>query len=674
MLKRSSNRRRREGDLDRRDRRGASVVSSLAVGILWVLASTASASVEILPLAEVRAGMKGVGRTVFSGETIEEFGVEIVGVLPQSRPQGSLILFRGEGAELRRTGIIAGMSGSPVYVDGRLIGAVAFAYPMVKEPIGAITPIEEMLDLGLHADLPAEEAIGQEAGPLSLRPDARPTGRPGTITGQAGTGGQPDGTTDAPERFAALWSSFLDRLADSPATIPDRSPLPLVEPKRDRAGASLRPLTLPVAMTGWALPVLSALSGSLVELGLEPGIGPAPAGAGISAETEASGEAGRGDAHHRPLQPGSALGISHVTGAAAKAAIGTVTMVDGDRVFAFGHPMLNGGPVGLPLWRARILTVMPSVEVSFKLGSVTAPIGGIWQDRRAGVYGTLGPVPEMIPVRVVLRGLADEPLVYRYQVARDRMMTAFLLPWTIANSWLHTGWNTGEIAARCRVRVDYNGGRVVRREEMIRTDVPALGLSGAATLPAALLLVNPFERARLASLWVEIDAERRQPPAYVTGLRADRARVRVGESIRCTARLETWRADPESVVFQVRARPEWAGRRIRLLAASAAEVMEMDRERTPGRFTPRSLAQLVSLVETLPGSEVLLLRVMSREAGAVIDGREISSLPPSLAAAGTSTGARAMIRSAAGSLLEEHSQATDWILSGAEWMELEVIP
>lgn len=658
MLSRSSNR----------------FLSSLAAGILWVLASTASASIEILPLAEVRAGMKGVGRTVFSGETIEEFGVEIVGVLPQSRPRGSLILFRGEGAQLLRTGIIAGMSGSPVYVDGRLIGAVAFAYPMVKEPIGAITPIEEMLDLGLHADLPAEEAIGQEAGPLGPRADAPPGGRPGTSSGRSGTGDHPEGTTDAPERFAALWSGFLDRLADSRSTIHDRPPLPPIETKRDLAGSSLRPLTLPVAMSGWALPVLSGLSGSLVELGLEPGMGPASAAGVISARSEASGEADGGEADHGALQPGAAVGISLVTGDASMAAIGTVTMVDGDRVFALGHPMLNGGPVGLPLWRARILTVMPSVEVSFKLGSVTAPIGGIWQDRRAGVYGTLGAVPEMIPVRVVLRGLAGEPLVYRYQVARDRMMTAFLLPWTIANSWLHTGWNTGEIAARCRVRVDYNGGQVVRREEMIRTDVPALGLSGAATLPAALLLVNPFERARLDSLSVEIDAERRQPQAYVTGLRADRARVRVGESVQCTVRLETWRSEPESVVFQVRVRPEWVGQRLRLLAASAADVMEMDRERTPGRFTPRSLAQLVSLVETLPGSEVLIWRVMSREAGVVIDGREIASLPPSLAAAGTSTGARAMIRSATGSLLEEHSRATDWILSGAEWTELEVIP
>lgn len=660
----------------------ALLIAGLALAGIAALAASGSARAEvpILPVDQIRPGMTGIGRTVFSGDSISTFEVEILDVIRNARPAGNLVLFRGRGEVLEHAGIIAGMSGSPVYVEGRLVGAVAFAYPMVKDPIGAITPIEEMLEVGRQQSAPAAEVDGMEAGPLG--PEAALPAEPAR-PGAAGSAaleafGAESDPIGASEQFSRAWRRFLradpaEGVPFFPAAAAEASGLAVADeaplgPRR--TGAGLRPMSIPVTLQGWMPAAADELSASLAQLGFLPVTGTASGSAAAGASSGAANSA----AGTGRLEPGSAVAVSLISGDVNLSAVGTVTWVDGDQVLAFGHPLFQGGVVSLPMHAARIHSVMPSRDVSFKMGSAGSAIGGIRQDRRAAIYGLLGPVPETLPVRVSLRLPGAEPTVYRYRVVRDRVLTPFLLPWTVTNSWLHGGWVQGDAVARCDVAVGYNHGSVLRRTERIKADAPPLQFAGAATLPAGLLLVNPFERATLDSVSIELTVERRNAQAFVTSVRADRPRLRAGEELRVTVTLEPWRAAREEREFVLRARPEWAGQRLQIVAGSAGDFMDWDRDRAAGKYSPRNLRQLVELVETVPDDGSLIVRVLSNEPGNLVDGREVASLPPSLAAPGTASGGRAIIRRTAGQLLLERTERTPWVLSGRETVEVEVMP
>jgi hypothetical protein len=214
----------------------------------------------------------------------------------------------------------------------------------------------------------------------------------------------------------------------------------------------------------------------------------------------------------------------------------------------------------------------------------------------------------------------------------------------------------------------------VQRTERIRADAPPLQFANVAILPASLLLVNPFERTTLDSIGIDLEVERRNAQAYVTEVRCDRPTVHAGEDLRVTVTVEPWRGGHEQRVFTVRTRPEWAKTRIQVSAGSATAFTEADRDRAPGKYTPRTLGQLVRLVETFPHDGSLILRLFGTGEGSLVDGREVPSLPPSITVAGTESGGRAVIRATAGRLLDETSVETPWVLSGRETTEVEVIP
>ena len=497
--------------------------------------------------------MHGIGRTVFSGGTIEEFGVEVVDVIRGSRPKGSLILFRGSGEVLQHAGIIAGMSGSPVYIDGKLVGAVAFAYPFLKDPIGAITPIEEMLELDRYPLPDARDIEAMESGPvtgagasggLDAKMIRRPRRGPRAMPGSSRRSGRPSRGVR------------MRRAVGRRRRWPARS-RPGLPPRSARARSRLAPgrtvaTSHPVGVH--RLDVHDAGRGPWP--GRDGGL---PCDGGFDPPWSKPAACAAGEA--ATLEPGSAMALELVGGDASIAAIGTVTAVDGDRVYAFGHPMVQGGPVAFPMFGARIHAVMPSLKLSAKMGSPTRALGGVWQDRRPGVLGLLGVVPPTIPVRVSisLPGRADE--VYRYRIVRDPILTPMLLPWTVSNSYQHSGWSQGETTAQAAVEVYFDGGRSVRRSDLVVTDAPALGIGGSAILPASLLITNPYQRVRLDSLSVRVTAAPGHAAAEVIRLRCTPRRVGPGDT--------SGSRDHAAAVARCRDDPHGAVRRARRLGREA---------------------------------------------------------------------------------------------------------
>ena len=517
-------------------------------------------AVEFMSPDDVRPGMRGIGKTVFSGNEIETFEVELIGVLENTRPKGDLILFRGFGETLEHTGIIRGMSGSPVYVDGKLLGAISFAYPNTKDPIGAITPIGEMLDL-LVQDL------GSASGPDEVGKAGKSSKRAAVPSGSRVPGSTGETTGDGAV-FESLWNRFR-HAEDRSWTDLARPLLPPSTPATDE----LRPMTTPISLAGWdaaLLPEMQAVLGSL-------GFVASAAGGGTSGRFEAP--AG--------FEPGAAVGVQLIGGDADMVAIGTVTYVDEDRLLAFGHPMVQSGDVAFPMSGAWIHTVLPNYQVSVKMGSSTPPVGGIWNDRRSGIAGVWGPVPSQLPVHVILGTDRGEREHYRYDLVRHDALTPFFLPWTVANSYLTSGWVYGDAAIRTEVSVFYNGGERVDRTETLATGVPGTALGADITLPAILVRNNPFERVELDSVVVRVNYEKGNPRATLRAVRCDQRRVRPGETVHFDVEIEPYRGETAWRSVELPIPAAWAGKSLRVQIGATVDFAEWGPR--PGAGEVRSL-------------------------------------------------------------------------------------
>jgi hypothetical protein len=304
---------------------------------VWIASGAASAPAEeTLPVAAAKPGSTGVCITEMDGGERVEIPLTVLGTVGSGTPDGEMVLVRLDDPRFEHTGIIAGMSGSPVYLDGRLLGALAFGWPFAKEPIGGVTPFERMLEI---------EATGMPPASLAARPEI------------------PDILAAAGDR--SIGKMLTDWLVP------------------DRAG----PQRLPVAIAvGGA--VSSDQSGWIGEAWRRMGWVASPGGTA----------AGEGTDHE--VTPGSMVAAILVDGDASLAAGGTVTEVRGDRLWAFGHPSLGAGSVDMPLSQASVVSVMPSLYNSFKFFTVGRPIGAMVADRRAGILGRLGASAPMVPIRI----------------------------------------------------------------------------------------------------------------------------------------------------------------------------------------------------------------------------------------------------------------------------------
>src|ERR1043165_516420 len=371
---------------------------TLLLGLMFVPASAqkqttsvnSSTDSRLFPLEDVKPGLKGVARAVFSGTEPEEFGVEILGVLPgYPAPRQSAIIARLTGANAERTGVFGGMSGSPVYIDGRLVGAIAFSFPFSKEPIAGITPIQQMINIFEQGK--ERNASGtQEARKFSFT-----------------------------ELSATDWKPNLPKPAVSGA--PFIAPVAANSPLISLLGQQLQPIATPVVFGGVSQDALSIYAPQLQANGLLPvsGAGGAAAITPLAPITE------------KTLAPGTSVSVQLVRGDYSIAASGTVTFRDGNHIYAFGHPFLSLGASDMPMTEASVVTVVPNTNNSFKLAVPGQMVGSISQDRATGVYGQLGQAPKMIPVKINLQTSRDRTESYFYEVANDPFLTPLLLNLTI---------------------------------------------------------------------------------------------------------------------------------------------------------------------------------------------------------------------------------------------------
>ena len=584
-----------------------------------VLVMAAVPAVPTLPPAALVPGQRAVVRTVFQGDSIETFEATIVGVMPGGRAEGDLILGRALGPRLELTGIAQGMSGSPVYVDGKLIGALSSGWSFSREPIFGITPIGEMLAV---LDQPESVSGSETVGPVGVDPDAR-------------------------ARFGT-WQWGDDVAVAAP------SPEPPVRP-----GAS-RWLALPLSVSGAnpaALPLFRAW--------LEP-LGFAVVPGGRERRTPRTTSAAR------PFEPGSAVAVDVLRGDLNFSAIGTVTYVDGDRVLIFGHPFFQSGAVRLPLSTARITTILGNLNTSFKLGVAGTPVGTATQDRRAAVAGRIGPVPDLLPIRVIVRGASPREQYFTFEAIDDRSLLPQLVSAATLNSVLESGATAAMQTMRWTLDVWANGARL-SLADVTSGDAPLNDLVQTLGAPVRFLAGNPYTRFRPDSIVVSVAIEPGRRQATIRSAALTTPTVRPGGVAELRVQIERWRGGRETAVLRVPVPEELPDGRYQLHVGGGPEADRLLATRLPARFRVLSLMDGMTRLTAAHRSDALNVTLWARAPEVSADGDDLPELPASalaVLAPAQSGGDRA--RRADWALMGDQRITQPFVLRGEVLLELVV--
>ena len=543
---------------------------------------------RLFPLEELRPGMKGLAYTVFSGKEPQEFGVEILGVLPGfPAPRQSAIIGKLTGANVEKTAVFAGMSGSPVYIDGRLVGAIAFSFPFAKEPIAGITPIKQMIDIFEKGSL-NETKKAREPRAVSFAQLASTEWKP-TYPKPAVTG------------------------APLMALVSEGSPLMAL------MGQQIVPIATPMVFGGISQETLALFAPQLLANGLLPvsGVGGSAAITELGVPTE------------KTLTPGTSLSVQLVRGDYSIAASGTVTFRDGDRIYAFGHPFLSLGAADMPLTETSVVTVIANVNNSFKLSVPGQMMGAISQDRASGVFGQLGRAPKMIPVKINLHTSRDRTETFAYEIANDSFLTPILLNITVFNTITSSERVLGDSTISIRGNIKINGQEDVSVDRRFSAANSAMMAAGSVAAPMGALLNSGFDDVQINGVTLDISSTDTKNAGTLDRIALDRTEVRRGEKIEIQAyvRTEAGKQFVQRIPVQI---PEDATPGQLLIFVGDGNALQ---EGSAAKaFVPQDLGQLVKAMNKVKKSDRLYVKLFRITPGAVIGTDELPNLPPSVVA------------------------------------------
>ena len=571
-------------------RRIASLTAALLLGVALVVRAPLSAATAQMSVDEVRPGMVGVGRTVFDGVRVEEFKVTILGVLNNViGPNRNLIIARLEGGPLANTGVIAGMSGSPVFINDRLVGAVSYSLgSFPKEPIAGITPIAEMTDAAAINDVRPSGARVNVEFPLTR-----------------------EGLTAAFRRALNWNRSFADRSDDSrlfgTSSVDGFA--------GGQLGTLMRPIATPLVMSGFEPEVADLFGSALRDQGFLPS-----GGSAIPARGEVPFEG--------PLKPGDAIGVMLVSGDLQLGATGTVTHIDGDRVYAFGHPMYNLGPTEYPMTRAYVYTVLPSLFSSMKLSGTSDVIGTFLQDRATAVSGRLGPGPRMIPVTLTLESSRAASRTFHFGVVNDQLFGPLMTYATLLNTLGSYERQYGAMTFSIRGSAKIRNHQPVTFDNMFYGDQAPTSAAAFVVAPIAALMGNDYEKVDIDGVEATISTAEEPRSATLERVWVDDPRPRAGRTVPLKVMLRTYRGE-EMVRTVPITIPLNASGSLSVLVADGGRLWQSEQReaRTP---QPRSVDQMIKTLNKARRSNTLYVKLLASEPGAVVNGELLSSLPPSV--------------------------------------------
>ncbi len=545
--------------------------------IICMVLSAVEGSVPILPLDQVKAGMKGKGRSVFQGSRIEEFDVEIIGVLKNVEPKKSIILARLKGGILEEAGVISGMSGSPVYVDGKLIGAVAYSLgTFVKEPIAGITPIGEMLSISEK----------RKKGPV-FSPQV-PVKKHLTLD----------------ELFMLNKDFFLSKAVFH------------------SEGRALKPLNIPLVFSGFSSYAFEQSRSFFSNLGFIPVMS---AFSGQSLETISPPDL--------TLREGGPVAIQLVSGDLDMSAVGTVTYIDGSKVLAFGHPLYNLGAVDYAMTKAKVITVVPSLMSSFKLAVSDSLVGKFTQDRSSGLLGELGKIPRLVPVNIRIMDSDGELKEYKIKIVDDKILTPVLLNVSIGGIVTTEERAIGDLSLGLLGNIYLENGMNIRLEDLFsgQFDDSVVSLSSLLAGVVYFLTNNEFEELGIHRIDLNIQAFEEVKFSFLEKVWLSKYEASPGERIDVKIDYRTFRGESQREEGSIQVPNLPPGSEFQIVVGDAASMakIEMSQYRT-ATFVPRNLSQLIRMLSNLRKNNRIYIKMIASKPGIFLRGEEMSNLPPSM--------------------------------------------
>jgi hypothetical protein len=616
------------------------VISVLLVSLVSVVSAVVSAqkpvaktpsNVQLFPLEDIRPGMKGTAQTVFSGSQTEEFGVEILGVLPGfPAPRQSAIIARLSGPNAEKTGVFAGMSGSPVYIEGKLVGAIAFSFPFSKEPIAGITPIKQMIDL-FNKGSENENVKPKEPRAVSFAQLASSEWKP-----------------NLPKPAVSSVSLLAPVAADSPL-------IPLL-------GQQMTPIATPLVFSGITQDSLAMFAPQLMASGLLPvsGVGGAAAMTPLMPYND------------KTFPSGSSISVQLVRGDYSLAAAGTVTLRDGDRIYAFGHPFLSLGSSDMPMTECSVVTVVPNTNNSFKLAVPGQMVGAIAQDRSSGIFGLLGKTPKMIPVKVNLHTSRDRKETYSYEIANDTFLTPLLLNITVFNTITSSERALGDSTISVKGQIKVKGQDAIQIDRRFSANNSAILAAGSIAAPVGSLLTSGFDDVELDGITLDISSAETKYAGTLERVALDRTEVRRGEKIEIQAFVRTESGKQFVQRIPVQIPEETAPGQLLVFVGDGGALQEGSAAKS---FVPQDLSQLVRAINTIKKSDRLYVKLFRITNGAVIGTSEMPSLPPSMVATlNSERTAGGYTPTVLSPVYEMELPPAEFVISGQQLIAIDVMP
>jgi len=559
------------------------VASLLAIAFAAALSPTLSAqSNDILPLSQVRPGMQGYAYTIFAGDQIEKFDLEVIGVMPNFLgPQQSIILVQLKGEKVEHTGVVAGMSGSPVYLDGKLAGALSLKLGVfTKEAIGGVTPIEDIL---------------HPAGPNDAQPVSASM--------------QPQTQSPAPSYSSSqVQSQSQPQQIALPRETATRNGLP--------SGSSLEPIATPLVFSGFQTATLQQFAPEIASFGF----------------VAAQGGTAAPQADDKKLVAGDMAGMVLVSGDASINSACTVTAVQADRVYLCGHPFLSLGDVALPMARSRVVTTLSSSLASTKIVNVGGPIGTITGDHLTAVTGKLGAPPSMIPLDLsVATPVGNKKL--HFEVVDNPKLTPLLIALTTFNGLTQNSVYGEGMTLHLSGEIRLKGHAPVQIEN---TYAPGDFLGGDG-LPVALsvqaifnrLFTNTYEVPNVEGVALKVESVPGRQSFTIDSAWLEKGEAAPGEDLRVRVLLHPYRGEPHIEETTVHVPDQIArGTMLRVMVTDGDLLNRASRGfQFSGSSGPPGLDQLIALINRERRNDRLYVGLFMPSPTILWDDKELPNAP-----------------------------------------------
>jgi hypothetical protein len=543
--------------------------------------SASTTALAIFPLSAVHRGLRGTAYTVFQGTQPEAMDVEILGVLHDAiGPGKDMILARLVGSKPEYTGVVAGMSGSPVYIDGKLLGAIGFRIgQFTKEPIAGITPIQQMLDVVRQS--------GPE-GPLSPAPAA--TGRMGA---------------------APTTSTETDATAQGNSGPLDLGPIdqaPLVQP-----------IETPLVFDGFSRAALEPFRKQFESLGFVPVAG--------------LGSASPNQKQPQPIVPGSSISALIVTGDLNISATCTVTYVDAKKLLACGHPITRFGQVSLPMAKAEVIATVASQLDPIKIINTTETVGAFTDDRQSGILGHFGVQAPMIPITIILHGF-PQPRTYHFSVVEHPRLTPGAVTVSIYQALQGSNGYNDQSSYHMHGTIQFEGHPPVRMDQLISPDdrqMPDMAAAQAISQRFALIYSNPEQHPRVRSMTVQFDAIPGRHTATLEDARIVGPAAHPGGTVLVQATILPYRGERRVVQVPIQLPTTLGAGTVRLLVSDGELLDRMLNTLTNPSAPPEDLRTMIDQLNHLHANDRVYVTLLAPVPQATVDGVQLPSVPLSMA-------------------------------------------